>query len=393
LSAPGRLLRAAVLIGAAVLPAAAAGQSEQRLEEKKARLEELRRAAEQAAERLERTRERKASAREAVFDLEERIGELRRKRRANRRTLSETRARLGELAGRRDRLRERIGEHRQRLGAYLRAAYRAGDRGFLRQLFGHEDPQAVQRSLTYLGYLHRARRERVAALKRDRRRLAEVMERIRERRAEVRRLQDELARQKESLQARMAERRSLLEDLASRAQRQEQRLGQLRSDQKALRRVVERLRRLRERGILVDVGDKHMAELKGRLALPVADPEIRARFGEPRSGHAMQWQGILLGAQAGTEVSAVFRGRVAYADRLRGYGLILIVDHGDGLLTLYAHNRALFKEVGEWVETGETVAEVGTTGGRRDPATYFEIRKGGDPVDPLAWCRSPGGSG
>ena len=385
--------RAALLLAVALVPAVAAAQSEQRLEAKKERLEELRQTADELAGQLERTRKRKASTREGVFELEERIAGLRRKRRANKATLAETEQRLTELAGRRDRLQDAVAGHRQRLGAYLRAAYRSDERGFLRQLFGHEDPQAVQRALAYLGYLHRARRERVAALERDRERLAEVMARMRDRRAEVRRLQEELAQQKETLAARQAERESLLEELASKEKRQQEQLDQLRSDQKALRRVVKRLRRLRERGIMVEVGDKHMTDLKGRLALPVADPQVRARFGEDRRGHAMQWQGLLLDAEGGSEVQAVFRGRVAYADRLRGYGLILILDHGDNLLTLYAHNRALFKEVGEWVATGETIAEVGATGGRSEPATYFEIRRDGTPVDPLAWCRATSGSG
>ena len=141
---------------------------------------------------------------------------------------------------------------------------------------------------------------------------------------------------------------------------------------------------------MVDVGDKHMADLKGRLPLPVADGDILARFGAPREQASLRWRALLLGAEPGTEVHAVFRGRVAYAERLRGYGLLTILDHGDGMLSLYAHNRVLYKEVGEWVETGEVIASVGSTGGQQRTATYFEIRRDGQPVDPLRWCRAPG---
>jgi septal ring factor EnvC (AmiA/AmiB activator) len=380
------------VLAALGLPApGAAAADDGRLEQKKAELQELRQAAQEAAERLNRTRSKKESARQAVFALEEDIAELRRRRRENREALAATAERLEDLAGRRDDLRTRIADHRERLGAYLRAAYRSGRHGYLRQLFGHEDPHQVRRAVTYLRYLHRARQQAVTRLRADREKLARVMGDLREQRDKRRRLQAELAEQKERIQARRDERQELVAKLAARARRQQERLSEIRADQKALKEVIDRLGRLRERGILLEIDDKHMAELKGELPLPVADPEMLARFGAPRQGKSLRWQGLLLGAEPGTEVHTIFRGRVAYADRLRGYGLVLIVDHGDGLLSLYAHNRVLFKEVGEWVETGEVVAAVGATGGRSQPATYFEVRRGGTPVDPLAWCRRPRG--
>jgi septal ring factor EnvC (AmiA/AmiB activator) len=392
---PGRLLRfgaagLAALVAAAGV-AAAADDDAARLRQKQQELEQLKAAAAALADKLERTRSRKASARQEVFGLEEKIADLRAERGANREALARVRGRLEELGSRRRTLRQRIGDHQQRLAAYLRAAYRTGDHGFLRQLFGHADPSAVRRSLTYLGYLHRARREVVASLRADRRRLAEVMEELRAKRDRAETLSERLAAQKAELDRRLGERQALLERLAARAERQQERLAETRSDQKALKQVIQRLERLREQGILLDIDDQRMSELKGRLPLPVAGAELLARFGAPREQETLRWRGLLLGAEPGSEVHAVFRGRVAYAERLRGYGLLTIIDHGDGLLSLYAHNRVLYKEVGEWVETGEVVASVGSTGGRRRTATYFEIRQDGQPVDPLRWCRAPSG--
>ncbi|MFP4560355.1 MAG: murein hydrolase activator EnvC family protein [Thiohalorhabdus sp.] len=374
------------------MPASATAEDSQaRLERKKEELAELRRAAREIGEELERTRQREADAREAVFELEERITVLRNRRRQSERALAANSERRRELEAERKRLRERMDRHRERLVAYLRAAHRSGQSGFLRQLFGHRDAGRVRRALTFMSYLHEARRREMERLREARGRAAEVMDELAEERADKERLRDRLAKQKGAIAKRLEERRALLEELEAQAERQRNRLAAARSDQQALKKVIERLRGLREDGVLQEVGEKHMAARKGELSLPVAEPAVLARFGESREGRSMQWQGLLLGAEAGTEVRSIFRGRVAYAGRLRGYGLITIIDHGDNLLSLYAHNRVVYKEVGEWVETGAPVAEVGTTGGRPRPATYFEIRQDGQPVDPLKWCRAPGG--
>ncbi len=374
-----------IALGSGTSRAAEEGTPEE-LQEKRKELKRLESAAEEISKRLERTRERREGIRSSIYKLEERISTLREERRQNRQALERTRSRLDELGQRRQRLQERLAEQRRQLAGYLEAAYRSGRHGFLRQLFGHEDPTALRRAFTYLGHLHRFRRQQVARLRENRERLGEVVAKLKKRRAQAQELEARLADQEERLEERKADRRSLLEELAGRARQQEERLSSIRADQKELRRVLERLR---EAGVLVDIEDKRMAELKGELSLPVADPDILARFGSSREGRSTQWQGVLLGAEAGSEVRAIFHGRVAYADHLRGYGLLIILDHGDGLLSLYAHNRALFKEVGEWVETGDTVAEVGRSGGRQRSATYFEIRREGEPVNPSKWCRIP----
>nr|WP_240451243.1 peptidoglycan DD-metalloendopeptidase family protein [Wenzhouxiangella sp. XN201] len=117
--------------------------------------------------------------------------------------------------------------------------------------------------------------------------------------------------------------------------------------------------------------------------MPVDGP-VRAAFGDRRSGD-LEWSGWLIGIDSGQEVHSIAHGRVAYADWLRGYGLLLILEHGDGFMSLYAHNEALMRDVGDWVAPGETIAVSGRSGGIAEPALYFELRREGEPIDPAQW--------
>ena len=111
------------------------------------------------------------------------------------------------------------------------------------------------------------------------------------------------------------------------------------------------------------------------------------RFGQPRADGRLRWNGVLLAAGAGEDVRAVHHGRVVYADWLQGMGLLVIIEHGDGYLSLYGHNQDVVAEIGEWVTPGTVIAHVGDSGGQATPGLYFEIRKEGKPVDPGGWIR------
>ncbi|THG71716.1 peptidase M23, partial [Pseudomonas sp. A-1] len=135
--------------------------------------------------------------------------------------------------------------------------------------------------------------------------------------------------------------------------------------------------------------DGPFAQARGRLPWPV-DGQLLARFGAPRGDARLKWDGVLIGAAAGTRVRAIHDGRVVFADWLRGAGLLVIVDHGGGYLSLYGHNQTLLKAAGDLVKAGEAIATVGTSGGQDTPALYFAIRQQGQPSDPLRWCRAQG---
>jgi len=142
------------------------------------------------------------------------------------------------------------------------------------------------------------------------------------------------------------------------------------------------LNQLRRQTSVLDGSD--FAAAKGRLPRPL-NGKIRHRFGDSRAGTNLNWRGIDLSGTIGADVTAVFRGKVIFSDWLRGFGLIAIVDHGDGYMTLYGHADALTKEAGDWVESGETLARAGNSGGGYEPGIYFELRHQGAVQNPQQW--------
>ncbi len=184
------------------------------------------------------------------------------------------------------------------------------------------------------------------------------------------------------LEQQREQRRTLLAELDERIDNEESRLKELERNQHDLEMLVERLTDVLA-DIPADLG-KHLGVTgqKGRIPMPVAGP-VRHAFGQSRGG-GLHWQGWLIAAVAGTEVSTIAYGRVAYADWLRGYGLLIIIDHGEGFMSLYGHNESLLYEAGDWVEPGEIISVIGVRTGS-DQGLYFELRRNGKSVDPDVW--------
>jgi murein hydrolase activator len=158
-------------------------------------------------------------------------------------------------------------------------------------------------------------------------------------------------------------------------------LQRLQREQAALQKLLQQLRR--STPSFPSDSKSPFARMRGKLAWPVSG-KVVSRFGQQRAG-SMKWEGVLIGAERGAPVRAVYRGRVVYADWLAGLGLLVIVDHGGGFLSLYGHNEQLYRQVGDTVVAGDTIAAVGDTGGRPAPQLYFEIRQAARPVDPAPW--------
>jgi septal ring factor EnvC (AmiA/AmiB activator) len=178
-----------------------------------------------------------------------------------------------------------------------------------------------------------------------------------------------------------------LVSLDAEAKNRAKELERLKDQQGGLEKLVRELRRALERIDKFPTDSKDaFAKLRGKLAWPVAG-RLAASFGQVRAG-GVKWDGVLVSGAQGSPVRAIYHGRVVYADWLSGLGLLTIIDHGDGYLSLYGHNERLFKEVGERVTAGDTIATLGDTGGRANPALYFEIRKGGRPIDPKPWFKT-----
>jgi len=290
---------------------------------------------------------------------------------------------LGKLEIQRGALNEKLKAQRDALAALLRSAYALGQNEELKLLLAQDDIDKLARVLAYHHYFERARVEKIEGLLKDLQQLADVQTAI-EKQTEVLKVSrtaraDDAAK----LQQDRSEREKLLAELDATLKDEQSRLNALGKDEKGVLDLLDKLR-----DIFADIpkqlaGAEPFAELKGKLVWPVRG-KIGAAFGaNDDSGRGSH--GIVIAATTGAEVHAISHGRIAYADWLRGFGLLLIVDHGDGYLSLYGYNESLLKDVGDWVNANEVIATAGNSGGRKTPGVYFELRYQGKPMDPRGW--------
>jgi septal ring factor EnvC (AmiA/AmiB activator) len=249
-------------------------------------------------------------------------------------------------------------------------------------LLSQETPATLGRMLVYYDYFNRARSVRISAVGAELAHLAALAVDSRRVEEELERLLAAQAREIEAQEAWRAERRRALERLETSIEAGGGEIETLKGEEERLTALVIELGELMA-GFPEDA-ELPFASLKGRLAWPVEGGQSR-RYGQLRDGGPLRWNGVLLAADAGTPVRAVYRGRVAFSDWLPGLGLLIIVDHGDGYMSLYGHNEALLRESGEWVAPGDSIAQVGDSGGQAQTGLYFEIRHNGEPVDPGQW--------
>jgi septal ring factor EnvC (AmiA/AmiB activator) len=280
-----------------------------------------------------------------------------------------------------------LARDRAALAGQIRAASMIGRREPIKLLLNQQDPAQTGRVLVYYQYFGRARASQIAAIDAH---LAEIDALDAELAAEEQRLLELEEQQRGEvtrLQTARERRGKALVSLDAESKNRARELQRLKDQQGGLEKLVRELRRALERIDKFPTDSKDaFAKLRGKLAWPVAGKLI-ASYGQTRAG-GMKWDGVLLAGAQGTPVRAVYHGRVVYADWLSGLGLLTIIDHGDGYLSLCGHNERLYKEVGERVTAGDTIATLGDSGGRPRPELYFEIRKAGKPVDPRPWFKS-----
>jgi septal ring factor EnvC (AmiA/AmiB activator) len=368
----------ALLAAALTLLPAAAGDTETQLKELRARLFALQ-------QELDETRGKRDTVRDELHGLERRIGgHVQELRRADAR-LQSLNGRLARLRRQAEKERAQARRHEQLAERTLRAAYAAGREPQLKLLLSVEEPARLARLMAYHGYVQRAHAREVATLERSLAGLARVEEQIREQGRELAEARAAQTREKQALEASRARRTELLASLNREVRDRGAEVERLKSDRARLERLLTEIRPILPAVPPPAASGERFSRLAGRLALP-ARGRIVAQFNEPKGLGDLRWRGIFIAAREGEVVRAVARGRVAYADALRGFGLLLILDHGDGYMTLYGHNQSLARQAGEWVEAGEVIGLVGNTGDAPRPGLYFEIRYRGEPHDPLRWC-------
>lgn len=333
-----------------------------------------------ASERLATTEEARSDAEQKLHDVEVALADLHER-------LDEVQARRRRLTDESEALnqrRERLEATRQAqldaLGQQLAALYRLGDAPQLKLLLNQGDPARVDRMQAYLNRLTQARNQRLADIAKLDEALAENAAELAERQASLETTNRTLKEKSATLARRTAKRRELLATLGQREQSQSQHLAELREDREAADQRLEEIREKMARLSGPTPGTQIAGE-KGQLPWPVPG-SLAAGFHRRKGVHN---SGILVSADAGQPVKAVHQGRVVFADWMRGFGNLLIIDHGDHVMTLYAHLQRFTRTPGEKVDAGDAIGHVGNSGGQPHAALYFEFRRNGRPVNPEHW--------
>ena len=299
--------------------------------------------------------------------------------------LAAQQARLDQLGEQRTTLETTLKSQREALAALLRSAYAIGDHEELKLLLQQDDIAAISRVLAYHRYFQRAEVGQIDRLLGDLKQLADVQVSIEAATKELAATREARSAEGGKLEAERGEREKLVAEIDAKLKDQGARIAALGKDEAALTELLERLRDL-----FADIpkqlaGAEPFASERGRMNWPVQGKIVTAFGATDESGRRSS--GLLLAVKNGTPVRAISHGRVAFADWLRGYGLMIIVDHGDGYLSLYGCNETLLKDVGDWVDAGDTIASSGASGGAKTPGLYFELRTKGQAVNPRGWLR------
>lgn len=276
------------------------------------------------------------------------------------------------LAGRRAAQARHIGEH-------VSSAYRMSGEDFIKLLLNQQSPDTVDRMARYHRYFSAARLDALAAYRETLAELDANRFKLEAAVASAQAHQATLKREQTALVTRRDERKVLLAKLAAETEGKAAERERLEADRQRLETLLAELQRRAQ-----SLDGRAFAERKGSLPWPTSGRVVNA-FGQPRAQGRLIWHGLLMAADEGAPVTAVFRGRVVFADWLRGFGLLTIVDHGSGYMTLYGHADALSKQAGDWVESGETIATAGRSGGLGSAGLYFEVRHDGQAADPIVW--------
>ena len=278
-----------------------------------------------------------------------------------------------------------LAAERGALAGELRAAYVNGREEQLKLLLNQQDPAGFGRMLAYYGYFGRARADRIGNIRDKLEHLALVREKIAAENERLKGLESQQEKELAALRSAQQQRTRTVQAIESQIKSKGGELKRLESQAKGLEKLIADLRKALRN---VPVAKQAPFEpLRGKLPWPVQQGKVLARFGQPRAGGSMRWQGMMIGTDRGARVRAPFAGRVVYADWLPGMGLMIVLDHGGGYLSLYGHNEELFRKVGESVAAGDVIGSVGDSGGHNQPALYFEVRRGREPVNPENWLQ------
>lgn len=394
-------------------------------------LKELQERIENLKQELDKTEGAHHDAADALKQSEKAISEANRKLNDLRQQQKTNATTLQQLNQKQSGLQTTIEDQQKLLSQQFYRQYLSGDQGYLRILLEQKDPNAVERNLQYYRYVARARAKMIEGLRQNLNKVAELNAQTEATLKEITDLKAEQEQTRQELQQQKREHQTVVKELSEKIKNQRGEITKLQRDEKRLSQLMEKLERIAQQEAEkrakareaqrkkkaesktarkpdsskptpeetsktetvatndelpdADQDSGFFASLKGKLRLP-ARGEVANKFGAPRQESGLSWKGLFIRAAEGADVRAIARGQVVFADWLRGFGNLLIVDHGSGYMSLYGNNQALLKRVGDSVQAGDQVAAIGNSGGNAEPGVYFELRHKSQPMDPMAWC-------
>ena len=376
-----------ILCSLAIIGSAYGGQREE--------LDNLRKRIAAMQIEMDKTSETKSEVSDSLRESERSISNSKRKLSELSARLHAADSKLGNLQAQQRALDTKVASQQILLGKLLYQQYLGGKQEYLKLLLNNQDPNQAIRDLEYYQYIARGRAAWLAALRIDLVALDETSKASLAQRTELVSLRMEQAAQKQTLEKEKRAHQRMLAKISSRLRQQHREINHLQRDESRLAQLVDRIARMlsqpKSSTVLHNdnLPDNHFDgspfdQLKGKLALPVKG-EVTNRFGTLRPDSPVQWKGLFLKAPSGEAVKAIAAGQVVFADWLRGFGNLLIIDHGKGYMSLYANNETLYKQVGDVLHGGDTIASVGNSGGNENFGLYFELRHESKPLDPMKW--------
>lgn len=345
-------------------------------------LKELQQQIKQKQEQIEKQLERAKALQDQLRKAELNIAQTARTLENTKDALASNQQQQSQLLQQQAELQTKQKQQQRVLAKQVRSMYMAGDYDYAKVLFNLQEASKFERTLSYYQYLAKARKQQIDTFKALVEELKQVTLSLTEKQQELQVLETNLQQQNTQLLQQQEMRAATLAKIEQQIDSEAAQIEQLQINEQALLKAIEEAERIAQQR---PVSLSGLAKLKGKLLLPTAG-KLRDMFGQVRQGQ-VKWKGVLFSGNTGSPVRAIHDGKVLYADWLRGFGLVTVVDHGDGYMSLYGHNQALLKQAGDEVQSGDTIALVGQSGGQSSPNLYFEIRHKGRAISPKEWLK------
>jgi septal ring factor EnvC (AmiA/AmiB activator) len=319
--------------------------------------------------------------------IEHSISNISRKISASKNKIVDTESELRQLRKLKKKSRNELSQQNLTLAQQVYLAYTIGQQEKIKLMFSQQDAGDLQRNLMYYQYFSNARVELIKRVQQDIDTLLKTEADINIIKQVLESSHKQLEEQEKDLKKSVLERKVIIASLDQQLKTQGGALSKLQVDAKALESLISSIEEILVESPEPRFDDRPFAKMRGQLAWPVKG-KVNRVFGRQKQWTELRWQGVLIEAPVGSHVRAISGGRIAFADWLRGLGNIIIIDHGNSYLSLYGHNESLFMSAGEWVEAGDIISSVGSSGGQNKSSLYFEIRNKGKPQNPTTWCKN-----